>query len=284
MIFSALVSRLRRRSRGTVRSDHSDVSNVSVLNGDSGLTLSAPDDSGIGLEHRVDTDTVDNNLMNRAVARLGNANGNLAGEVYSFMRDNVFGSDNLDYRNIGATAAYLESLATHADGEASRAIETARTVISYLDQYSKKGGTSVKGFRKALFGEKGVLTRKRLKDMKKVTKYVANNATDLDQRTNHRMTVGSNLDVLNVSYTTDRNGKALVNVNQDNSSGMSTGAGNVYWSAFDSMFAEDADTKSAVTRYVKRAIVEDHQDGGAEILKRNDWKKNELRDYARYLK
>jgi len=231
-----------------------------------------------------DTGIVGRNLLDRVVFSLRDTNGNLAGGVYAFMKDNIFGADQLDYSNISATAAYLDTLSRGAEGEGLRAIDTAKTVLNHLNDYVDGGGINIDGFKRSLFGEEGVLARKRLKDMKKATSYVTKNHAKLDEKKEYGMSIGKDkIDRLDASYTLDDHGKVLVNVNHNKSIGMNTGSGRIYWNSFDQMFGENISTRSYVTSGVKKSIQADHVGGNADMISGNDWKLNALRNYAKYL-
>ena len=231
-----------------------------------------------------------NNLFKLAHKKLDNANGNLTGKVYEFMKEYVFNAEKLDYKNINDAIKYLRVLSSNANGEAEQAVETAVTVLSHLNDYlvrqSERGKESnSQGLKNYLFGERGVLTQKRLYDMKRVSDYLAKNNSKFKEKTNYKMAGKEGFDSLNVSYTRDQSGKIFANVNDDNSLGMYSGRGKLYWNVFDKMFDDfegKIDTRAAVTKYVQRNISNLKNEGKVDYIKRMDWKKSDVRNYARF--
>lgn len=273
-----------RDSGGAAVADEKSSDVSSLILTDSGISVAevSGSDSGVGIEKYVGN--LENSLLDRAVDKLDGANGDLAGRVYDFMRANIFGASNLDYSSISSTVDYLDTLSKGASGENLRAIETARTVVRHLEDYVSNGRDSVEYFRENLFGVNGVLTSKRLKDMKKATSFVKKNTNRLDQKREYGMNIGKDeIDRLDASYTI-QDGQVCVNVNHNKSEGMSTSEGRVYWNSFDQMFGEDFNTRSYVTEGVKQTIVADSRIGRAGIQSKRDWKLDSLRNYAKYLR
>jgi len=154
-----------------------------------------------------------------------------------------------------------------------------------LSRQSQRGDSaSSQGFKNYLFGERGVLTQKRLKDMRKASDVLSKNR-NLEARKNYK--VGkSSFDALNASYTKDERGKYFVNVNDDHSLGMETNHGKLYWGIFDKMFSDDngkINTRAAVTKYVKKHLSNLNKEGKVEYIKGVDWKLNEVRNYSRFV-
>ncbi|MEK6914812.1 MAG: hypothetical protein AABW83_04130 [Nanoarchaeota archaeon] len=251
-------------------------------------------DSDVNLSDTVPDFNLRGNLYKLAYKRLDIANGDLAGRIYEFMRDYVFDTEKLDYKNVNDTIKYLRALSLNSNthGEAKQATETAITVLSHLNDYlvrqSERGKeASSQGLKNYLFGERGVLTKKRLSDMKRVSDYLAKNSSKFREKTNYKIATKENFDSLNISYTRNENGKLFANVNDDNSIGMYTDYGKLYWNVFDKMFGNiegKVDTRSAVTNYVKRSLTSLNNHGKVDFLKHFDWKKKSIEDYARFVR
>ena len=189
---------------------------------------------------------------------------------------------------------YLDTLAMVGESvETKTAAETAKTIYSYLDDYLERQETSgnsfnSQGFKNYLFGERGVLTQKRLKDMKKATKFINKNKNILEEKSNYKVAVGNDsFNTLNVSYTIDSQGRSLVNVNHNNSLGMASDHGRLYWGALDQMFDFSVDgninTMMAVTKYVKKSIRDSYNNGKVDLIGGLDWKNKKIEHYAKYL-
>ena len=286
-----------RTISGTVTHNDPEVSSItltapaptledSVLN-DSNSTSRI--DTRIGLS---DTDTqLPRTLMREAYQRFNNANGDLSGQIYTFMQDFVFNSNNFDTDNTSDVIDYLRSIAKGTDDiKAKQAAETASTVFLHKDSYieRQKGrnqSISRQGFKNYLFGENGVLTQKRLNDMKRANNFVSNYKRALKEKTNHNLVVdGNSFDKLTVSYSNNSNGKALVNINDNKSLGMSTDKGNLYWNCFNEMFREKVDTRKTIRTYSQKSILKDYQRGNTKLIGGRDWKKRTIKNYASYLR
>ena len=116
-------------------------------------------DSDVNLSDTVPDFNLRGNLYKLAYKRLDIANGDLAGRIYEFMRDYVFDTEKLDYKNVNDTIKYLRALSLNSNthGEAKQATETAITVLSHLNDYlvrqSERGKeASSQGLKNYLFG------------------------------------------------------------------------------------------------------------------------------------
>jgi hypothetical protein len=255
----------------------------SVLETDSDINMS---DTDLNISPR--------NLLDEAYTKLDGANGDLSSKIYEFMQEFVFNASNLEKRGIRDVVNYLDTLArVGTDEKAREAAETAKTVCSHLDDYLGRQGTgenlsNPQGFKNYLFGKKGVLTQKRLKDMKKATKFIKENKNILQEKSNYKVAVGKDsLNTLNVSYTVDAHGRSLVNVNHNNSLGMASNYGRLYWGSLDQMFDSSVEgnvnTKMAITKYVKKSIKDSHDKGKVDLIGGLDWKNKKIEHYAKYL-
>ena len=300
MIFSGAVAAVKRRLWGSSSNDDSgnrsryfypnpgqlpadDVTSLSVFPGDSVLMLGDFNDRGVSLEDRAE-----GTLLQRAYTRFDGANEDLSGRINGFMQEYVFGDNELN-DDLDEVIGYLGTLSSVGDVEGSAAAKTARTILSHQRDYvSRQKGRldrfDKQGFLNYLFGEKGVLTTKRLEDMKRATDFVAKNSNKLEAHKDYRLKVdNSDFDKLTASYSRGVRGEVLVNVNQDNSMGMSTSNGDIYWDYFDKMLGEGVSAKSTLTHYVKCAVINDHVEGQSEMFVRRDYKSGNMRNYARYL-
>lgn len=252
----------------------------------------ADSDSGLNLAETKHDFRLSRNLYRVAHGELSNANGNLAGKVYDFMKNFIFNAKSFDYRNINETIEYLNILSSETDGEAKRAVETALTVMNHLNDYlirqsEREDKSSSQGFKNYLFGERGVLTQKRLSDMIKASNVLSKKKSSLEERKNYKIGKDKEgFDALNASYTKNSQGRIFVNVNDDNSSGMYSQHGKLYWNVFDKMFDSsidgDVNTRSAVTKYAKRHISNLKNEGKIDYIKWTDWKKDDIRNYAKF--
>lgn len=249
----------------------------------------ADSDSGLNLAETKHDFRLSRNLYRVAHGELSNANGNLAGKVYGFMKEYIFNAKSIDYRRINDVIDYFNVLSSSSDGEAKKAVETAITVMHHLNDYlirqsEREDESSSQGFKNYLFGERGVLTQKRLTDMRKASNILFKKNNSLQEKRNYK--IGKdNFESLNASYTKNSQGRIFVNVNDDNSSGMYSQHGKLYWNVFDKMFDDSEgkiDTRKAVTKYIKRNISNLKNEGKVDYIKSMDWKKNDYRNYARF--
>lgn len=210
------------------------------------------------------------------------------------MQEFVFNASNLEKNGIRDVVNYLDTLSrVGTDEKARAAAETAKTVCSHLDDYLGRqeisgSSSNPQGFKNYLFGKRGVLTQKRLKDMKKATNFINKNKNILQEKSNYKVAVGKDpLNTLNVSYTVDSHGRSLVNVNHNNSLGMASSHGRLYWSSLDQMFDSSVEgnvnTKMAVTKYVKKSIRDSYNKGKVDLIGGLDWKNKKIEHYAKYL-
>lgn len=265
------------------KNKHYNQLEIKILLGDS-----ADSDSGLNLSDTKHDVRLSRNLWKVAHEELYNANGNLSGKIYDFMNKYIFSANNLDYKGINNIIKCFNEMSLYEEGEAKKAIETAITVMQHLNDYlirqsERKNESSSQGFKNYLFGERGVLTQKRLRDMRKASD-ILSQKENLKEKTNYKVGKDS-FDVLNASYTKDSHGKIFVNVNDDNSYGMYTNHGKLYWNIFDKMFDDSEgkiDTRTVVTKYLKKNISNLKNEGKVDYIKSFDWKNNDYRDYAKF--
>lgn len=250
-------------------------------------------DSGLNLEDTKHDIKLNRSLFRKAYGKFNNTNGNLSGNIYDFMKEFVFNAKSLDYKNIIGTINYLRDLSLYSDNEAKQAAETAVTVLHHLNDYlirqSGRGESATsQGLKNYLFGERGVLIQSRLNDMKKAADLMVKKEKSLKERRDYKIDKNKDgFDVLNASYTKDNRGRVFVNVNDDSSDGMYSNHGRLYWNIFDKMFDSSVDgkvnTRSAVTRYVKKYISDSHNTGKVDFIEGVDWKKGTIKNYAKFV-
>jgi len=223
------------------------------------------------------------NLYEEAILRFGRANGNIEGEVYKFMKEFVFSNNDFDYDGIEKAINYFKTISSDLTGDTKQALESARTVLLHLNDYlSRENRDKKSSFKKYLFGENGVLTQRRLNDMKSVTRAVNKYKSKIKERRNYVFSKGDGdkFNIFNLSYTKDKSGRHLVNINDDNSEGMYTNHGRLYWESFDQMFDGGVNTRRSITRNVKKYINNELKEENAVRIRGYDWKKKKIMDYA----
>jgi hypothetical protein len=267
MVFSSFV-RFLRKNKGS----DSDTTSLTVVN-DSGINLASADTEKI--DFREDFSRI-------ALTKLTRADENLSLGIYELMKECVF-SGGVEYKNIGITVRYLDGLLRTSDERSKEVLETAKTVLSYLDDYVN-GGREV-SFKKYLFGQEGVLTQRRLADMQSVRRVISKGR--FDEKRNYKLSKGDSsgkFNVFNVSYTRDAKGRALVNINDNNSVGMNSNHGRLYWNSLDQMFDFNVenriiDSRVSLNNYLKQYLSSSVRDGRAEVVVGRDWKKNKDKKY-----
>ncbi len=219
-------------------------------------------------------------LYKVAREKIKRPNGNIEAEVYSFMKDYIFGDDQHDCFERGGlenASKYFETLSKGINGDAKKALETARTVLLHLRDYiSVEKGKRKGSFKKYLFGENGVLTQRRLRDMKEVSGHIKK--FGLKAGENYRLQKGADkgFNIFNLRYSLyedpNQGNLNLININDNDSKGMYTDYGRLYWNSFDRMFDKKVErgkvnTKGAVTRYVKKHLQTQVKTGNAVEVK-----------------
>jgi len=212
------------------------------------------------------------------------SNRDLEGAVYGFMKDFVFNDNNFDYEKIDKLdkiSNYFDKLSGLTVNENTKqALETSRTVLSHLNDYLS--GERKGSFRKYLFGEKGVLTQRRLEDMKGIVGAVNEPLKydmDFEEGENYVFKKGKNdngkFNRFNLSYENIENEQKLVSINDNESQGMYTDNGRLYWNSFDKMFDESLEGGKVSTRKAVKKNVKSY-------LRNNDYSRtrDNKRNYA----
>jgi len=214
----------------------------------------------------------------------GPKRGNIEDRVSSFMKKVVFNDDNFDYGGLdklGKIIDYFARQSESVDGNAKQTLESVRTILLHLNDYltGERNGS----FKQYLFGEDGKLTQRRLSDMKVVTKGLSEYKGRIKSGKNYVFSNGDgdgeNFNVFNVSYSSHESGKSLVNINDDNSKGMYTDHGKLYWGSLDQMF-DGVNTRKTVTHHMKKSVSNSIVRRDAERVSGYDWKKKRNMVYA----
>ena len=257
--------------------------------------LDADSEATTGTELNIDNTVLSKgSLVQEAYRRFDGINGSLSGNIYQFMQEFVFNAESLNRSDIKDLTNYLNTLKLVGTKESKQAAETASTVFSQLDNYigrqeSRLDSFNSQGFKNYLFGERGVLTQKRLSDMRRAEATITKRKDTLQERTNYKIDRAKDgFDIISTSFTKDSQGNAIVNINDKKSLGMSTDDGRLYWGALDQMFDDSVDgnvnTRQAVTRYVKRSIYNSYEEGKVKMHRRNNWVTKKKDYYAKFLK
>jgi len=245
------------------------------------------------LEHRSNGDKSDRDTSNRevstiqlkytkpdfyrAASRLSANNGDLETGVYDIMQKFVFNDNDFEYGGIdkiGDITTYFNGLSAVSKGKSKQALESAKTVLSHLEDYLSIDKSGRKGsFKKYLFGENGKLTQRRLDDMRSIVSKANKLKRDgsIVENENYRFNKGDKsnrgFNIFNVSYKEHAGSdKILVNINDKDSKGMETEYGRIHWDSFDKMFGGKVDTRKSVTKYVNNQLENQVERGNAENI------------------
>jgi len=268
---------------------------------DSGFLLNQVSDSGIllddyDLERRVedtqicsgDTSIISipkKSLFNEVKSRFnGIKKKDIEETIEDFMREIVFSSNDFYYEDsgkLGKIINYFDKLnELDLDSNTLQSIESAKTVLLHLGDYLSKESNF--GFKSYLFGKTGVLTKKRLDDMNSIKNSLSGYDGKIESKRNYIFSKGDKdnekFNVFNVSYNCD-SGKKFVNINDDNSKGMHTNHGKLYWDSLDKMFEENIDTRKTITKSIKKFMNHSYYFGNLKKIKGYDWKKYKFMDY-----
>jgi len=241
------------------------------------LTLATPDMLNNGYKKI--------NLVNEVKSRFKGNYSDLDKMVYGFMKDFVFNDNNFDYegiQNLGQIAKYFGRLSElKIDKGARQALESARTILLHLNDYLSRENRDRKGsFKKYLFGENGVLTKRRLNDMRSVVKQ-ANKLKDCLVESSEKRRIyygfekgdeiGRGFNKFNVAYRNHESGRILVDINDNDSDGMYACYGKLYWESFDKMFDGRVNTRRSIKKYVKSYINRSVREGCAQDIEGYAW-------------